>query len=561
MTDKKALLSSVGVNLFFLVLCLVFGDLQFGAIDDFFMARILEGVYGNDYNVHLTFVNVLFGYALLPFYHLFPKIGWYYVAEMASVFIALTSICFVFLRRFDKGWGWIASVLFVAAVASDYYLVLQFTQCASVLSAAGILLIWTGFDKYLSSEKKWKANAILAVGAMLFLWGSMMRFEAFLMGTPFFALMLLSYLKKEEAEKKRLFLLIGIISVAVFGCLKINQMHYESPDYKNYMDFQGPRAVFGDGRNYNDQAIYEDLEEMGLRGTDFGYLKAWSFYDNKVFSLENIAPIMELVKKYTQGLNPYYLPGNLLGALTGAGKAPIFLLWVLFCVAAFASNRKNLKYAWLSLFCVLVAFTYLLYVDRLVYRVENGLWLYASIFVASKVDGLPKISLKLLYCLVLVIAVTNVLAYGMNGTTVRSVNSGNSVEIVNKKETIQYQDFFDYVDGLGDNALVLLPHNQYMELSFHREPVYLAAEKGSWKKFIPMGFWTPKFPDIENHIQSVGVTNPFENVVKKNVYVVDDPHLGPFLKNHYNYDVKCEKVKDFNGMVLLKYSLVEDSLK
>lgn len=202
-----------------------------------------------------------------------------------------------------------------------------------------------------------------------------------------------------------------------------------------------------------------------------------------------------------------------------------------------------------------------MYVGRVVYRVENGLWLYATIFMGTKIGTLPRLSMKLFYTAIFVIAVANVSLYYSSGTVVRNVNNGSAVEIVNKKDTVDYQGFFEYVDGLGDSALVLLPLNQYMNLSFYKEPVYLSAKQGSWKKYIPMGFWTVKFPDIENHIQSVGVTNPFEDVVKKNVYVVDYPHLGPFLKNHYNYDAKCEKVKDFNGMVLLKYSLVEDSEK
>ena len=78
MPIKRALAYSAVINLFFLILCLVFGDIKFGAIDDYFMAARLTGAFGTEYNPHLIFVNAIYGYALLPLYHLLPKIGWYY---------------------------------------------------------------------------------------------------------------------------------------------------------------------------------------------------------------------------------------------------------------------------------------------------------------------------------------------------------------------------------------------------------------------------------------------------------------------------------------------------
>jgi len=559
MSNKKALLLSLGINVFFLALCLIFGNLGFGATDDFFMARLLEGVYGDDYNVHLTFVNVIYGYALLPLYHLFPKVGWYYVGEMFSVFASLVAICFVILRKFDKGWGLLASVLFVAAIATDYYLTVQFTHCASVLSAAGILLLWYGFDSNYCLKGTKSSKVVIILGFVLFLWGSLMRYEAFLMGCPFFALMAFSRFRQNKESRKKIVVLAVVFIAAVMGCKKFNQLNYQSPEYKNYIQFQGPRSVFGDGANYDDRAVDEDMEEMGLQSRDVALLRSWTYYDNKVFSLENILRIYELVKKYPDIPNLFAFPRGLLQNFVGAGNYPLFMLWAFLCILAFCSKKNSIGYIWLSLFCVMLAYSYLFYVGRVVYRVENGLWLYATVFMLAKVESLPKISQKLLFAATMVVALINVFIYSTNGAQVRNVNSGGVMTY--KKDTTDYQGFFNYMDSLGDSALVLLPHDQYMDLSFHREPVYRSAEKGSWKKFIPMGFWTPKFPDIEHHIQSVGVTNPFEDVIKDNVYVVDYALLGSFLRDHYNFEVEYKEVKNFNGMIILKYSLVEEAAK
>ena len=80
MSFKRALTYSFIINLFFLALCLIFGDLKFGAIDDYFMAARLTGAFGTEYSPHLIFVNAVYGYALLPLYHLFPLV-WFRQAE------------------------------------------------------------------------------------------------------------------------------------------------------------------------------------------------------------------------------------------------------------------------------------------------------------------------------------------------------------------------------------------------------------------------------------------------------------------------------------------------
>ncbi|MBP5247487.1 MAG: hypothetical protein J6Z31_06460, partial [Fibrobacter sp.] len=144
MPIKKALAFSAIINLFFLALCLFFGDIKFGAIDDYFMAARLTGAFGTEYNPHLIFVNAIYGYALLPLYHLFPKIGWYYIGEMFAVFISFFTIGYVLMRKLGANWGTLLATLFTALFASDFYQVVQFTQCASILSAAGMLLFAYG---------------------------------------------------------------------------------------------------------------------------------------------------------------------------------------------------------------------------------------------------------------------------------------------------------------------------------------------------------------------------------------------------------------------------------
>lgn len=562
MTTKASLLYSLAINAFFLLLCLLFGELIFGAIDDFFMARILEGVYGNGYNIHLTFVNALYGCLLLPLYHLFPKVGWYYVVEMFAMFLSLTVIDFVLLKKLGKTWGLLTATLVSAALASDYYLVLQFTQCAEALSAAGVLLLWIGLETKSVDESKKIRNGYLILGVLLLVWGTMMRYDAFFMGIPFFILIFLLIFFEHKMSRKKLILCTLAIFILVIGSRAFDRSLYTDSEYSPYRAFQGPRAALVDLENYDSQAIYDEMEETGLLGSDFARIKNWSFYDNKVFSLDNVSIIMQLVQKYKGGVNIYSIPENLYYALQKSGTTPIFLLWLFGGMLAFISEKKNVWYVWLTFFFVMVACAYLLYLGRLVYRVESGLWLYSTVLLITRIKQLPLIPFRPVAAIIFVIMVANVFIYAKSDYMVRGPNHAEKVRMSSEMDTVDYVSMFDYLDHLNDSSLVLFPHSEYMNMSFHREPPYLAAAQGSWKKFVPMGFWTPHFPDIEKHINSVGVSNPFEDVVKKNVYVINDARLGPYLKQHYYEEVVLDSVKSFNGMTLYKYSLPgEESAK
>lgn len=64
---KNNWLWAIGLNLTFLMSILLFCDIKYEVSDDFVMSTIISGAYGNGYNPHLMFINILWGYLLLPF--------------------------------------------------------------------------------------------------------------------------------------------------------------------------------------------------------------------------------------------------------------------------------------------------------------------------------------------------------------------------------------------------------------------------------------------------------------------------------------------------------------
>lgn len=548
MPFKRAFWYSVVINLFFLVLCLVFGDIKFGAIDDYFMAAVLTGAHGTDYNPHLLFVNAIYGYALLPLYHLFPRVGWYYIGEVLAVFVSFSAIGYVLLRRCGERWGLLLATLFTAMFASDFYLVIQFTQCASILSAAGMLLFAHGLV-----GKKYQP---VALGVLLLLWGSVMRWQAFLMGMPFFCVGLLFNLKQCWKFKWVTVAGLAVVFVGAYAMHHFDASLYKNAEYAPYVDVQEPRAFLGEANYFNQNAAYEDLEEMGKSGVDYHMLTEWVFYDTETFAVDSMRAFVDVIAHYCDKNVRGNIPQQLLNALGHSLRSPLFWTWFIFCLLIWATDRKKFLYLWTSLGVILYLMTLLLAMNRLVYRVESGFWLYAAV-LAVPLWGrfrheLPR---KLVAAAVAVIALANVFTYATSGEMVRGPGSGE-LRTLAIEDSTDYEQVFAYIDSQPDK-MFLLSMNAYMRFSHHKNPPYLAEPIGSYRRTISLGYWTPYLPEITQTLAEFGITNPIKDVVHDNVIVINEGRLTDFLQRHYYDSVAVDTLKEIGEMTFFKYRLIQ----
>ncbi|WP_288788071.1 hypothetical protein [uncultured Fibrobacter sp.] len=576
MPIKKALAFSAAINLFFLALCLVFGDLKFGAIDDYFMAAKLTGALGTEYNPHLIFVNAIYGYALLPLYHLFPKIGWYYIGEIFSVFLSFTVIGYVLLQRCGERWGSILATLFTAMFASDFYLVVQFTQCASILSAAGMLFFAYGvvskkkaedccasqrqacnntLKQFFLTLSKMQSFLPFILGVFLMLWGSVMRWQAFLMGMPFFCLGMFFILKECWRRKCQVIVGLAVLFSAAFAMHHWDRNLYKAPEFADFIKFQGPRVTFGDNGNYNQNAVYEDAEELGLSGKDYHILTQWTFYDTEVFSADSLKRYSDIVSVYRDKNIPEQIPRNLLNSLGHSLNTPVFWTWFILCLLVYATRPKKFLYLWASLVLILGLMAYLLDMGRLVYRVESGFWLYAAVLAVPLFGKFKReIPHQLVYITLFAIVAINLYSYATSGKMVRDPNSGQERTLAIEDST-NYKQVFDYIDS-QPHKMFLLSMNAFMRFSHHRNPPYLAEPIGIYRNTVSFGYWTPYLPEVTEALADYGITNPIKDVVHDNVIVLNEPHLADFLQRHYYDSVAVDTLKSIGEMTFFKYRLV-----
>ena len=552
MIRKSPLFLALCLNLFFLFLYLAFGQVRHGSLDDYFMSSVLTGAYGGEYDVHMYFVNSAYGYFLKPFYWLFPKVGWYFIFELVGTFAAFTVYSFFLIRKLGDKWGGLLSALLLASLTPDFYFQISFTQCATTYTAAGLLLFYFG-----ASESK---KRFLALGGVFLVAGSVMRHEGFLLGMPCLVLLLLAQWRMQGCLSKKALIALCLVFAAIYGLRAHDRNLFSEGDYKYYAAYQPIRAYFGDGAFYDRESTYDELQERGMIGSDFNYLKAWMFYDTDVFYKDSLEPIRAIAQNNLYTPNYRRLPVSFFLAVSKALTRTNGWCWAIFCLLLIISKSKNAAlYPWVSLGVVAISIGYLLLVNRLVYHVESGIWLYAIVSAIPFWDGkifcekpiFPKWNKILAYCLGLFTVVFTVIGISDQAYLKNDMSLIASIETPNN-----WRDFLQYAKENPDKVFIL-SFNNYKELGSRRNPPYVSIGPGDFDNIFSWGYWNIHLPAMKRELAKRGVKNPIRDIVHDNVYVLEgyEPYLKMFYENHYHKSLRVDTVKVFGDLMLYKYRL------
>lgn len=553
MTRKSPLFYAVGVNTLFLLLYFAFGQVRYESLDDYFMSSILTGAYGSEYDVHLYFVNSAYGYFLKPFYWLFPKVGWYFIFELLGTFAAFTSISYCLIRQIELKWGTVLSVLLLASLTPDFYFQLSFTQCSTLYTAAGLVTLTLGILE--------KGKRLLFIGGAFLVAGSVMRYSGFLLGIPYLVLLLLVPCRLRNLITKETLATLCLITVAIYGLHMYDRGLYTDGDYKYYAEYQPIRSYFGDGAFYDRESTYDELEERGMSGLDFNLLKAWMFYDTEVFQIDSLLPIKEIAQNNLYEPNIKRLPVAFLLAISNALTRTNGWCWALLCLLLILSKSKKAAiYPWVSLFFVAESFFYLLLMNRLVYRVESGIWLYAIISAIPLLDVsvfyakpfAPKWNNLYACCVVLV-----AFLFAVNGITNQHSLKRNIPAAEIMKESKAWNDFCIYAEKNRDKVF-LLSFDRYKEMGELRNPPYVAVAPGAFDNIFSWGYWNIYLPAMKMELAKRGIKNPIRDIVLDNVYFLgnaDSPSLEEFYEEHYHRPLLVDTINNFGELKLLKYHL------
>ena len=229
--------------------------------------------------------------------------------------------------------------------------------------------------------------------------------------------------------------------------------------------------------------------------------------------------------------------------------------WALFCFVFFyfAPRRAN-WYTWGSLGLICLCLGYLLLLNRVVYHVESGIWLYAIVCAipfmrkddfekSEKMKALP-VLLFALAAGAFVLAMANQRDYGNNRLLFGTPEMSKG-----------WKAFEKYANDRPDDVFMLY-FNDYKYLATYKDPAYRAAAPRSWGNVFSFGYWNINLPGMKKELAERGVQNPIGDLTRDNVYVLETDTLhrfDRFYKVHYQDSVVIQPVKEFGDLRLVKY--------
>lgn len=350
----------------------------YGSNDEFSLAAIASGAYGAP-SWYFIYLHSGFGWLLKAFYTLAPGVNCYTFVMYGIIFLSLTAIGFVWIRRAEKA-GTIMAVMLVLACLQPLYVELQYTKTAAVAAAAGYVLL-------LTEERRLK-RAQAAAGICFLLLGSWIRFQAFGMVSilAFGMWLFKGYNAWREREWKAFFVRDCLPCLAafvlVFGSMAAENLLVYTPGspQSHYREYDRARQQLLDYGVPGWDEYQAEYEAIGLTRTDCINLQNWLISDYDRYTADTFRAIVGFRKD-----RPFQWE-YLLDYLMILAKKPLFLLSVLMAALwLFPLSSMGKKRDWFLVgypfFALLCVYLYFIRIYRVLPIVVTACLVSCLIFV------------------------------------------------------------------------------------------------------------------------------------------------------------------------------------
>lgn len=577
--NKKNVLIAFAINAIFLLLVIMFCDMKYEVSDDFIVDSILSGAYGNGYDEHLLFSNILYGYFLKLMYKLIPVISWYFVAQIVICFCSLWAVSYIILQKNNQYVGILVSIIFVSFFSDDLYILVQFTKTAAVaMCAGGALMLYGIWD-----QEKRKNTEVLCGGGLALI-GSMIRFSAIYIALVFLALMMLRYILSNCKLDRNISKIGGaiIICILYIGCAfflyKLDTFIWnQNSVYKDYKIYSTQRASITDVNSYGYDSVKDELSKIGISGNDYSMLDTWNFVDQDYFSSEKLKKISEIKKSYSDSVtkNIKYVIRQFFGRHYEKYTVAMGLLVLFFCVF-FLDKRKRI-WQFLELGVTVLLLMYFIYRGRVVYRVEYAIFVCAAISMATILQANYKLDLPVKRIIIgcgILVCVCKIPLYIPD----RSYQKLNDEEYAQYISDCFYESWNFEIEKYRCCVSKRRPHevlmkliendtehyylidfNTGIQLVYYNYKPWIRINKNTYDRYSYFGGVTIGYPDNytiwEKH--DIDGKNPYRSIDNNNICIVDtmshEIRLN-YIHEHYNPDEKKKLLNRVSGFDIWEYS-------
>ena len=568
------------INIVFLLMVILFCDMKYEVSDDFIVDSILSGAYGNGYDEHLLFSNIIYGLFLKQLYKALPVVSWYFVFQIAICFFSLWAVTYIVLSRNDLPIGIFLSIIFVSFFSDDVYILVQFTKTAAIATCAGGALI---LSEYWKNNKK--NRLIILLGIFLTLVGAMIRFETIYISLVYLFIMFiwLVFHNKENIQivKKTIvcvILCLGLVTVAFIMKKTGERIWNNDQIYGEYQQYNSLRASVTDINSYGADSIMPQLEKMGYTITDYYMIDSWNFIDHDYFTDDKLKEVSAIKKTYSDSMTKslrygisQFMDRRYYKYTTVIGLVAIFVILTLW---DFKGSIIRLVLGGTTILFLI----YFIIHGRVVYRVEYSILVCTAIAMLVTTEKHHNINMQIKTALIyfgIVIFVCKLPLY------IKDI----SYKTMSDEEYSQYIYDCFYESWNYDlkkyrcNVSERRPHGNLMDIIHNdQEHYYLAdfstciqllyfnykpwirVQQGEYFDYSYLGGVTMGYPDNFCMWETQGIdgNNPYMSLCNNNIYVIDNRNTETKLwyeRERYNSRTQVELVNTIDGFSIWKFRI------
>lgn len=539
-SKKLDLLLAFGINIIFFVVYTCFFELLHETNDDLALSFLVEGAYG-ERTEYLVYQNVLWGKLLIGLYSLIPAIKWYNILMYLMLFLTFLALTYVFIRVQGRKMGLVSSTALLLFCGYYSYVVFQYSRIAPLATAGGLILLFYAIEH---AQSKVEKTIGILVGALLAVWGSMLRFQMFalavvLVGGVIGLYKVWQIVKEKQSDWVKQIgtyvLVFGTVGALSLLCYVIDGMHYSSDEeWSKYQEFNKVRTELWDYGFPDYEENQEAYESVGISENDYNYYLMWNM-DEEVMTIENLQVIADAKPEKTFDALKFFsiFPKNFLGL-------GVFVLFLVLSVVAIWLNRKNVYFVLLEFAGIMVFEAYFFYINRYaIIRIDTGMWMTAIVVLLYAMsDDLAKLrdrSWKI--AAVALGLVTSLFVADYCRTTVMTDGVAGSSKA-----------FYEEVEQDEEHLYIMLSDAPkiYYALEFW-EP----CELGEFSNVYNIYGWEFNVKAKKAVLEEYGIENIYrDSIDNEEVYFVTGESQSQMLENYIieNYDANaslvCEKVID-----------------
>ena len=605
--SSKPLALALLLNITALIIRLIFFEIKYEVSDDYMTDAVLSGAFGNGYDPHLLFGNIILGYILVFFYKLIPSISFYFVLLVALAFVSVTVVLYLLFKKKINLVTFCLAVVFLSCFTDDLYVLIQFTKVSAVAGIAGGLLVLNG----LWNEEK-KLRWIIS-GSVLMILGTLVRFDTiflfgiFLVISFIFNLIVYAGKKKEDKSSKgfgdmlkgfswRFFICVMIFAI-VFGLQYLGSyLNNLDEEHRKFNEFQPLRYGITDIHIPEYEQVKAGYENIGLDYTDYTMLCLWSFIDRDVYTdevLENVREIhsnlavekahsfSSVVESFTEYETLTY-PSSIALYLMAficllIGKKRLYPVLLVFAalgtiIAMIFYGRTVYRVEWSIIFC---AASVLL--SDFTYDEESRLADYRKELFGKNVKIINLFSVVTVCALVLILIPRLFFRFSFMNMTDEEYRGSHEFTLGHASMYIPQKVGFptttrrlypDIVEHMENDTEHYYYADAYciQHFYFDYDP-WIRPEEGLFKdSYAYYGCVLMHHPGERYALISNGVDpdNPYSGLMNDNILFVDDEypeHILNYLRKYYSPDVEIERVAEYDGYSIWNFYIpdgVED---